>query len=81
MLRKLLVNCAHHMLGAKGQDSDLRQWGLALVRAVERKGKKGARKLAAAVARKLAVLLHALWVSGAKYEPLRNREVQQMPAA
>jgi len=82
MLRKLLVNCAHHMLGAKGQDSDLRRWGLELVRAVERKGKQGARKLAAAaVARKLAVLLHALWVSGAVYEPLRNRGAQQTPAA
>jgi transposase len=81
-VRKLLVNCAHHSLGANGQDSDLRRWGLELVRAVERKGKKGARKLAAAaVARKLAVLLHALWVSGAKYEPLRNRGVQQTPAA
>lgn len=82
MLRKLLVNCAHHILGFKGKDSDLRRWGLELVRAVERKGKQGARKLAAAaVARKLAVLLHRLWVTGAKYEPLRNRGAQQAPAA
>ncbi len=82
MLRKLLVNCAHHILGVNGEDSDLRRWGLELVRAVERKGKKGARKLAAAaVARKLAVLLHRLWVTGAKYEPLRNRGAQQAPAA
>ena len=83
MLRKLLVNCAHHILGATGQDSDLRRWGLELVRAAERKGKKGARKLAAAaVARKLAVLLHRLWVTGAKYEPLRNRgAAQQITAA
>ena len=82
MLRKLLVNCAHHILGATGQDSDLRRWGLELVRGAERKGKKGARKLAAAaVARKLAVLLHRLWVTGAKYEPLRNRGAQQVTAA
>ncbi len=73
MLRKLLVNCAHHILGANGQDSDLRRWGLELVRAVERKGKKGARKL--------AVLLHRLWVTGAEYEPLRNRGARQAPAA
>jgi transposase len=73
MLRKLLVNCAHHILGVHGQDSDLRRWGLSLVRAAERKGIGGARKLAAAaVARKLAVLLHRLWVTGAAYEPLRN---------
>ena len=81
MLRKLLVNCAHHILGANGEDSDLRRWGLELVRAVEKKRKQGARKLAAAaVARKLAVLLHRLWVTGAKYEPLRTRGAQQ-PAA
>jgi transposase len=82
MLRTLLVNCAHHILGVHGQDSDLRRWGLELARAVDRKGKQGARKLAAtAVARKLAVLLHRLWVTGAKYEPLRNRGAQQTPAA
>ncbi len=75
MLRKLLVNCAHHILGVNGQDSDLRRWGLSLVRAAERKGIGHARKLAAAaVARKVAVLLHRLWVTGAVYEPLRNSE-------
>jgi transposase len=73
MLRKLLVNCAHHMLGVHGQDSDLRRWGLEKVAAAQRQGKRGARKLAAAaVARKVAVLLHRLWVTGANYEPLRN---------
>ena len=63
ILRKLLVNCAHHMLGPREQDSDLRRWGLELVRIAARRKAKGARKLAAAaVARKLAVLLHRLWV-------------------
>lgn len=81
MLRKLLVNCAHHILGVNGEDSDLRRWGLNLVRAAERKGIGEARKLAAAaVARKLAVLLHRLWVTGAAYEPLRNSK-RQAPAA
>ena len=28
-----------------------------------------------AVARKLAILLHRLWVSGEVYEPLRNQRV------
>ena len=82
MLRKLLVNCAHYILGANSQDSDLRRWGLSLVRAAERKGIGHARKLAAAaVARKLAVLLHRLWVTGAVYEPLRNSERQTAAAA
>jgi len=82
MLRKLLVNCSHFILGQKGQDSDLRRWGLGLVRGAEKKGTKGARKLgAAAVARKLAVLMHRLWVTGAEYEPLRNSKVRQAQAA
>jgi transposase len=75
MLRKLLVNCAQHILGPKGQDSDLRRWGLKLTAAGQAAGKKGARKRAAAgVARKLAVLLHRLWVGGEKYEPLRRSQ-------
>jgi transposase len=75
MLRKLLVNCAHHILGPHGQESDLRQWGLALIQAGQRAGKKGARKrAAAAVARKLAVLLHRLWVSRQEYDPLRQQK-------
>jgi transposase len=82
MLRKLLVNCSHHILGQHGQDSDLRRWGLAVVRGAEKKGSKGSRKLAAAaVARKLAVLLHRLWVTGAEYEPLRKAKGQQAQAA
>jgi transposase len=81
MMRKLLVNCAHHMLGKNGQDSDLRRWGLGLVRGADKKGTKGSRKLAAAaVARKLAVLLHRLWVTGDEYEPLRNSKVREAQA-
>lgn len=70
-LRRLLVNCAHYILGAFGKDSDLRRWGLAYI---ARSGKPGAKKRAVvAVARRLAVLLHRLWVSGEVYEPLRKQ--------
>ena len=69
LLRKLLVQCAHYLLGPLGPDCDLRRWGLRLA---ERGGKKGKKRAAVAVARKLAVLLHALWISGAEYEPLRH---------
>jgi hypothetical protein len=34
-----------------------------------------------ATARKLAVLLHRLWVSGEAYEPLRNSRPVRLPAA
>jgi len=75
LLRKLLVNCAHHMLGRTGTDSALRRWGLKLE---ARGGKKAKKRAATAVARKLAVLMHHLWVTGEVYEPLRG--CQQAPA-
>jgi transposase len=68
-LRKTLVNCAHYILGPHGADSDLRRYGQ---RICERGGKNAKKRAAIAVARKLAVLLHRLWVSGEVYEPLRN---------
>jgi transposase len=68
-LRTLLVQGAHYVLGPFGQDSDLRRWGLKLA---ERGGKNAKKRAVVAVARKLAVLLHKLWVSGEVYEPLRN---------
>ena len=68
-LRRLLVGSAHYILGPFGPDTDLRRWGLALAA----RGKKNAKKRAVvAVARKLAVLLHRLWVTAEVYEPLRT---------
>jgi len=77
-LRTLLVQGAHHILGPFGADCDLRRWGLRLA---ERGGKNGKKRAVIATARKLAVLLHRLWVSGEVYEPLRNRHPAAMPAA
>jgi transposase len=68
-LRALLVQAAHHILGPFGPDTDLRRWGLRLA---QRGGKNGKKRAIIATARKLAVLLHRLWVSGEVYESLRN---------
>jgi transposase len=68
-LRTLLVQGAHYILGPFGEDSDLRRWGLSLA---ERGGRNAKKRAVVAVARKLAGLLHKLWVSGEVYEPLRN---------
>ena len=67
-LRTLLVQGAQHILGPFGVDCNLR-WGLKLA---ERGGKSGKKRAIIATARKLAVLLHRLWVSGDVYEPLHN---------
>jgi transposase len=76
-LRTLLVQGAHHILGPFGADCDLRRWGLKLA---ERGGKNGKKRAIIAVARKLAVLLHRLWVGREVYEPLRNSS-QLVPTA
>ena len=68
-LRKLLVQGAHCILSRRGPDTDLKRWGLKLF---ERGGKNAKKRAVVAVARKLAVLLHRLWVTGEVYEPLRN---------
>src|SRR6202521_171128 len=75
-LRTMMVQGAHYTLGPFGQDSDLRRWGLKLAM---RGGKNGKKRAVVAVARKLAVLLHRLWVGGEVYEPLRNSH-QEMQA-
>ena len=64
--RMLLVECAQHILGPFGRDSDLRRWGMNLS---QRGGKASKRKAVVAVARKLAILLHRLWVSQQQYRP------------
>jgi transposase len=73
-----LVQGAHYILGPFGQDSDLRRWGLKLS---ERGGRNAKKRAVVAVARKLAVLLHKLWVSKEVYEPLRNNRKQMAAVA
>jgi transposase len=70
-LRTMLVQGAHYILGPFGADSDLRRWGLKLA---ARGGKNAKKRAVVAVATKLAVLLHRLWMSGEVYEPLRNNQ-------
>jgi transposase len=76
-MRKLWVQCAHRIVGVLGPDSDLRRWGLALA---ERGGKNAKKRAIVAVARKLAVLLHALWSSGKDYVALGYRRQIQAAA-
>jgi transposase len=70
-LRTLLIQAAHCNLRRRGPDTDLKRWGLQLA---SRGGKNAKKRALVAVARKLAVLLHRLWVGGEVYEPLRNSQ-------
>lgn len=72
-VRRLLVTAANYILGPFGKDSDLRRWGHALAK---RGGKNAKKRAKVAVARKLGVLMHRLWVTGEVYEPLGYHERQ-----
>jgi transposase len=78
MLRKLLVGSAHYILGPFGSDSDLRRHGQKIA---SRGGKNAKKRAVVAVARKLSVLLHRLWVSGEVYDPLHNARRREGLAA
>jgi transposase len=74
MIRSLLVGSAQYILGPFGPDCDLRRRGLELAK---RGGKNAKKRAVVAVARRLAVLLHRLWVSGSTYEPLRHASTRR----
>jgi transposase len=61
LLRSYLFEAANVLLHGKTGSSRLKQWGLRLAK------KKGYGKAKVAVARKLAVLLHHLWISGESF--------------
>jgi transposase len=76
-VRRLAVGSANYILGPFGQDSDLRRWGLELAK---RGGKNAKKRAKVAVARKLVVLMHRLWITGEVYEPLGYREKKRAAA-
>jgi len=68
MLRRLLVGAAHYIIGPFGPDCDLRTQGLKLA---GRGGKNAKKRAVVAVARRLACMLHSMWVNDTEYEPFR----------
>jgi transposase len=66
LLRRLLVNAAHYILGPFGPPCALREHGQRLLGTGTMRDKKRA---VVAVARKLAVLLLSLWKNTTDYEP------------
>ena len=68
-LRRLLVSAAQYILGPFGPDTRLKRHGLKLA---ERGGGRAKKKAVVAVARKLAVLLLALWRDEEIYQPRRR---------
>jgi transposase len=69
LLRRSLVQCAQYILGHFGPDCDLRRFGDKIA---ARGGSAAKKKAIIAVARKLGVLMHQLWATGAEYDPFYN---------
>lgn len=78
LLRRLLVGSGHYILGPFGPECELREWGQKLM---ERGGTAAKKRGAVAVARKLAVLMHHLWVSRERYEPFHREGEDKADAA
>lgn len=62
LLRSYLHEAAAHALARSRTDTALRRWGQSLRERV------GFRRATVAVARKLAVVLHAMWASGRPFD-------------
>src|SRR5215217_7493394 len=78
MMRRLLIGSAHYILGPFGEDSDLRRHREKIA---GRGGKNAKKRAVVAVARKLSVLLHRLWVTAEVYDPLYNSSRREGQAA
>lgn len=65
-VRRLLIGSSHYILGHFGKPCALRDWGL---EHAQGQGRGAKRVAVTAVARKLAILLHRLWVDDVDFEP------------
>jgi len=74
LLRSLLVQGAHCILRRGAPESDLWEFGKSKMK---NGGKKAKRRAVVAVARKLGVVLHHLWVTGEVYDPHYNRKAAE----
>lgn len=82
-MRRLLVSAAQYILGKDRPDTELRRWGLKLAGEGSSRAK---RRAVVAVARKLAVLLHTMWLNGTAYEhfpgaPAETEDQEEAEAA
>ena len=78
-LRCLLVQCAQYLLGHFGPECALREQGLLLA---ARGGKAAKKKAVIAIARKLAVMMMAMWQKGTDYQPYpEDKKSKPTPAS
>ena len=71
-VRRLLTQCAQHILSRSKVDTDIRRFSRRLASGG---GSKAKRRAVVGTARKLAVVMHRLWISDTPYQALRNQQV------
>jgi transposase len=69
-MRAVLYQAAHALLIRSKKYSAIRVWGLGISK------RRGLRRAAVAVARKLAVLMHRIWADGTKYRWQREAAIE-----
>lgn len=74
-VRRLLVLAAHCLI-SRGKDCALQRWALALC---QRGGRNSKKRAIIALARKLAVVMLAIWKSGATYDPWHGVPPSERP--
>ena len=71
MMRTYLFEAANVLLTRIAKWSDLKAWGMRIAK------RSGFRKAKVAVARKLAVILHRMWIDGTEFRWSTKEESEQ----
>ena len=66
-MRTLMIQAAYGVMRTK-KESDLKNWANQLLRRMG-EARSARKKVAVAIARKLTVLLHRIWITGERYQP------------
>jgi len=74
LLRTMLYEAAHSLLIHSGKWSWLKAWGIRVAQ------RRGMRRAVVAVARRLAVVLHRMWVDGSEFRWSKNSAAVLAPA-
>lgn len=77
LVRSLLLNCANYILSSKGEDNQIKRFGLKIRGDGTSKAK--ANKAKVAVARKICVIMHQLWVSNKPFAAILGNEKEESP--
>jgi transposase len=75
LLRSLLINCANYILSEKGEDNQIKRFGLKIRGDGTSKTKNNKAKVA--VARKLSVIMHKLWITNKPFASILGKEKEK----